>query len=458
MNHMLRRCGLAGGIIAAVAVAGPAGAVAINDLVVVAANTTAQTDVPMGQQQEQTSLLPEDAERAGEGDLFGLEGGYFHPYLNVQGEFTDNLYNSNTNEVDNILTRISPGIWFALPRKKVIPITLVPHNTSPGGLQNQLEDRTSPDRFISYALAGADFKLYSENSDLDDTDFVLEGLVRYNMRGGLSLQLVDRFNESEDSFTTDTITRASIRRRFNTNFLMATVDWDMTEKLRFQADYSNFYLEYEEESDDNQNRTDNGVDLYGYFKYSEKTSFFLQYRFVDVAYDKALENDSDQDFYFGGIQWNTTEKLALLFKAGYQDRSFDAAERDGYDGLALDLQAKYRYSQKTTADLSLYRTNEETDSQVASDKTVLGVSFRYNQEFTDKISGNLALQYEDAEYTQLIDETRDEQTYFARPALRYLFKEWLRAELAYEYERVDSTQDFLDYTSNTVILGLNVAL
>ncbi len=461
MNLRPGCCALFGLVLAFTANTTNSYAIQIDDLIVVASNSASApqgAEVPMGQGEEQVSLLPEDSEIGDRRELFGLEGGYFHPYLNIYGEFTDNLYNSNVVETENFLTRISPGIWFALPRKKVIPISLTPHNTSPGGLQNQLQDRSSPDRFTSYALVGADLKYYSEDSDLDDIDFVGEGLFRYNMRGGLSLQVVDRFTESEDKFGTETVSRESVRPRFTSNFFMATADWEMTEKLRFKVDYSNFYLNYEENLEDYKDRTDNAVDLYGYFNLSEKTSLFLQYRYIDVAYDDAGINDSEQDFYYGGIKWDTTEKLALLFKVGYQDREYDLAERDGYDGLALDLQATYRYSEKTEMRLAVHRMNEETDSVLASDRNIWGASFNYSQKFTEKVSGSLAFRFEDAEYRQLVLVDRDEQTYSLRPAVQYLFKEWMRAEAAYVYEEVDSTEEFFEYKSNTFMLGLNFAL
>jgi len=461
MNRQTVHCVVIGVFASVFLLAAGSKAIEINDLVVVAANSVSPeepVDMPMGQGEEQTSLLPEESEVATARNIFGLEGGYFHPYLNVYEEYSDNVYNSNVEEEDSFQTTVSPGIWFALPRKKVIPISLAPHNTSPGGLQNQLQDRTSPDRFVSYALVGADFKYYTEDSDLNDTDWVAEGLFRYNMRGGLSLQVIDRYTEAEDKFGTETTTRESIRPRFNTNFFMGTADWTMTEKLRFQVDYTNFDVSYEENLEDYKDRTDNGVAAYGYYNFSEKTSFFLQYEYIDVEYDEAVENDSEQDFYYGGIKWDTTEKLALLFKVGYQEREFDLEERGGYDGLALDLQITYRYSEKTSMNLSLYRTNEETDSVVATDRTVWGASLGYNQKFTEKITGSFDFAFEDADYSQLIAEDRDEQTYFMRPAVQYLFKEWLRAELAYEYETVDSTQDFFEYTTNRVMLGVNFAL
>ncbi len=455
-------CVLFGGFVATQPVSGYANGVNIDNLIVVAATADVVNeegiDMPMGQRQDQPSLLPEESEIGDERSIFGIQGGYFHPYINIYEEYSDNIYNTNTDEEDSFLTRVSPGIWFALPRKKIIPITITPHNTSPGGLSNQLNDRLSPDRFISYALVGADFKYYTADSDLNDTDLVAEGLFRYNMRGGLSLQAIERFTRAEDSFGVETLGREEDRPRFDSNLFMATADWEMTEKLRFEVDYSNFYLEYDEAIDAFQNRVDNGIDVYSYYNYSIKTSFFLQYKYIDVEYDIASINDSVQDFYYGGVRWNTTEKLALLFKAGYQDREFDEAGREGYDGLALDVQATYRYSEKTSLNLALYRMNEETDSLVASDRTVWGASLGYDQKFTEKISGSVDLRYEDADYSQLIAEDRDEQTIRIRPALQYLFKEWLRAEVAYEYEEVDSNQEIFEYNTNTFMVGLNLAL
>lgn len=462
MGRKLWLCIFLGSFVSAQPMSGNCAGVAIDKLIVVASSSdispSGGVDMPMGQRQDQPSLLPEDSEIGDERDVFGIRGGYFHPYLNIYEEYSDNIYNTNRNEEDSFLTRVSPGIWFALPRKKIIPVTITPHNTSPGGLQNQLADSLSPDRFVSYALIGADFKYYTADSDLNDTDVVAEGLYRYNMRGGLSLQALDRFTRAEDTFGTETLFREEDRPRFDSNLFMATVDWEMTEKFRLEADYSNFFLEYDEIIDAYQNRMDNSLAFYGYYVFSEKTSFFLQYKYVDVEYDTAIINDSVQDFYYGGIKWDTTEKLALLFKAGYQNREFDSPVREGYDGLALDLQATYLYSEKTKVNLTAYRTNEETDSTVASDRTVWGASLSYDQQFTERISGSFDLRYEDADYNQLIAQKREDQTIRFRPALQYLFREWMRAEIAYEYEEVDSTQEFFEYSSNTFMLGLNLAL
>lgn len=423
----------------------------------------AEQDVPMGQSSGgQVSLLPEEAETGQDANIFGGQGGYIHANLMVQGQYTDNLYNVDSGETESFITTISPAVWFSLPRKKDIPVSLAPNNTSPGGLALQLKDYEGTDRYQAYALGGLDFEFYSEDEDLNTINGLVEGLFRYNMRGGLSLQVVDRFNRDQDKY--DALSAGGVTEdQFDANIAMATADWKITEKLRAKFDYSNFWLDYEDDINAFQDRVDNAFDLYGYFNYSVKTALFLEGKIIDVQYDTATENDNTQNFVFGGIKWDTTEKVSLMAKAGWQNKEFEnddqaAGGRGDYDGLAVEVQASYKVTEKTGFNLDLYRTNEETDSVFASDKTVLGATLGYKQKFTEKITGTFVVNYEDAEYTQLIAQDRDDTTFSVQPAAQYLFREWLMGEISYQFEDRDSTDDFFDYQTNTVFANIKFAL
>ncbi len=411
-------------------------------------------------------LVQENAGDADDDKLFGKEGGYFHPYISLGFEYTDNLFNLDDKfeggETENLLTVVSPGIWFAMPRTKNIPITINPNNTSPGGLQHQFEDYQSFDRFQAYALGGLDFKYYSEDSELNKTDGELEGLMRYNLRGGLGLQLVDRYTHGEDELDAGSLLRDQARG-FDSNLLLATADWDITEKLRTKINYTNFVLIYEDDINQFLDRVDNGVDLYGYYNYSSKTSFFIEYKFIAAAYDESTLLDSDANFFYAGIKWDTTEKTNLLLKLGYQTKKFDdeILEMGDWDGFVYDLQLTYRYSEKTHIELGSYRTNDAPDSYRASDQTVLGAVFKYDQKFSDRLSGSFDFVYEDIDYSNahiVIQGDRDDNTLSARPAVQYLFRRWLMFELAYEYETRESTEDFFDYDTNTLMFNANLSL
>jgi polysaccharide biosynthesis protein VpsM len=434
--------------------------VAANDIQPVARGSVGQ-DLPMGQSADgQVSLLPEDAGADKEDSLFGMKGGYFHPYITLEEAYTDNVYDLKTNKTNSSRTTISPGMWFALPRKKEVPVAITPHNTSPGGLQYQFKDHQGTDRIQAYALGGLDFKFYSADSDLNTTNGVLEGLFRYNMRGGLSLQLVDRYTHGEDGFNSGT--PGAVQAKYNSNFTLATADWRITEKLRTKLEYSNFWLDYNDYAF--RSRVDNGIDLYAYYIYSPKTSFFLEDKLVDVRYNDTAGsvNDNTQNFMYAGIKWDTTEKVAIMAKTGLQKRNFDnngaGNERKDYRGLAYDLQTVYRATVKTKFTLDLYRTDEETDYTLASGKLVTGATFGYRQKYTDKISGGLDVTFENADYAQLIAQKRDDDRIFIRPAVQYLFREWLRGEIAYEFDKRSSSYDVFDYQSNTFLMNLKFAL
>ncbi len=221
---------------------------------------------------------------ADDSDLFGTRGGYFHPYVTLGLDYTDNVFNVGEDTQSSWIGRVAPGVWFSMPRSRTVPVQITPDNTAPGGLQQQIRDIAGTERYQAYALGGLNYRSYSEDSDLNGTDGRLEGLFRYNFRGGLSLQALNSYIHGQDQFGLDSATNENLRR-YDSNIFMATADWDMTEKLRAKVDYSNFILDYDDEQNDFLDRTDNVADIYGYYKYSPKTAFFLQYRYVDVGYD-----------------------------------------------------------------------------------------------------------------------------------------------------------------------------
>ena len=236
---------------------------------------------------------------------------------------------------------------------------------------------------------------------------------------------------------------------------------EVVKLLRAMVDYSNFILDYDDEKNAFLDRTDNVGDIYGFYKYSPKTAFFLQYRYADVGYDTAVDKDNKQHFGYGGIQWDTTEKLALSFKAGYQQREYEdeeVATDSDWDGFTFNLRSLYRFTEKTQFSLDAYSRSEESDSSFAADRLVLGVFANYQQRFTDKFSGLIDFRYENSDYSQVVDQDRDDDRYYIKPALRYQFRDWMMTELAYSFDKRESTIDILDYDTNTVILNLTFAM
>ena len=423
------------------------------------------------------SLLPEDDTLSDSGDLFGTKGGgYVHPFLSIAVEYTDNLFNVHRDEKNNFLTTLTPGIWLAIPQTKEVPLTIAPNNSTAGGLQVALPDYQGFERFNAYLLGALDFLYYSEYSELDDYDFNVEGYLKYNLRSGLSFQVLDHYTRNQDRFDignfigTDIDTTKGVDlivRRYYSNIAIATISWDITEKIGLKADFSNFFLDYNEVEDEFLNRDDNALSLYGIFTYSPKTSLFLEYRYIDISYDTETLKDNEQDFIYGGITWVASTKTQIRFKAGYQTREYkdttintisENSSESNNDGLAFQLDIKYAVTEKTSTSLALHHEIDETDSYTALDKKILGGVFRYNQEFSENFIGMIDFTYENAKYNQVTDPKRHDDRYIIRPALQYIFSDWLMAELAYTWEKRDSTDELFLYDSNTIAISLNSAL
>ena len=436
-------------------------------------------------------------------DILGMRGDYVHPYLSIRGEYTDNLYNVVLDEKNDFLTVVSPGIWFAIPAVGEVPISITPHNTASGGLRLGVQEKESFDRFQAYLLGGLDFENYSENSNLNATNYRFEGMLQFNLRGGISLRLLDRYGRDQDRFDVNSFTSQDVNinpagitlsdpsniRRFNNNLGSATLNWDMTEKFTARIDYTNFYLDYEGSTNQWLNRTDNSLNAHLYYTYSPKTSFFAEYRYVDAHYNdehrgmdadsKDVENrDNQQNFVYGGINWAASVKTSLMAKAGYQDKSYEVVDIDSQDSFVFELLGNYRITEKTSLGLTLYKALEESNSFEANGKDTTMVKLRYEQKIYNRFVGVVDFWYSYNDYDQNlsgIDEdynyeqnlysaregdrySREDDRYYIRPALRYLFKDWLMAELAYSYDKRDSTRKLFDYDTNTILFSLNAAL
>ncbi len=414
-------------------------------------------------------------------EILGLRGGYVHPYLSVRGEYTDNLYNVSIDEKSNFLTVASPGIWFATPAVTETPITITPHNTASGGLRMGVQEKESFDRFQAYLLGGWDFEFYSEESDLNATNYRFEGMMQFNLRGGLSLRVLDRYGRDQDRFDVNSFSRNDVNidptggislntpsnvRRYNNNLGSGTLNWDMSEKFTARVDYTNFYLDYDGTDNDYLNRTDNSVGAHLYYNYSPKTSVFAEYRYVDADYKDIEDRDNQQNFVYGGMDWKATAKTSFMGKIGYQDKSYDIDDSSS-DSFVFELLGNYRITEKTALKLSLYKALEESDTIYSDGKDTTMLKLGYEQQIYNRFVGLVDFWYSNEDYEPapfLVDEDplrsgdREDDRYYFKAALQYVFLDWLMAEASYSYDKRDSTRELYDYDTNTVMFSLNSAL
>lgn len=439
------------------------------------------------------TLPDQDADGSSDDSGFRIDG--IHPYLSIRGEYTDNLYNVNVDEKTNFLTVISPGIWLSTTSVTEVPISIIPRNTAPGGFRIAVQKKESFDRFQSYFLIGWDFEMYDENTDLDATNYHAEGALQFNLRGGLSLRLYDRFSQDQDKFDVNSYTiddvdlspagislsKPSNVRRYKNNAAGIVLNWDMSEKITARVDYTNFLLDYDGSTNEWLNRTDNSLSGYLYYKYSVKTSFFGEYRYVNAHYNDehngmnpedndVQDRDNQQNFVYGGLDWAATSKTSLMAKAGYQDKSYDADEFGSDNTFSYEVVGNYRVTEKTSLHLSLYKALEESNTFEAYGKDTTRITLTYNQRIYGRLVGTIDIGYTHDDYEQNYSETeeidiflqdlpdgREDDRFTFTPALQYTFRDWLMGELSYTYDTRDSSRKLYDYNTNTFMISLHSA-
>jgi len=394
-------------------------------------------------------------------DLYEVQqGGYFHPYITLAGQYDDNLYSRNEDEKGDFATVISPGIWLAFPASRQRVVGLDTSTLKPGGL-GMLQERGATFRRVrAYLHYGADLTRWGSESQNDTDDQRIEGVVQYNFRGGLSLGLLDVFQDGHEGWAEGF---SQQQDTYVSNLLATRIQYDFGSRFRLRGEYSNFLVDYDDADKSIGDRLDQSYSVYCYYNYSPKTSFYAQYRFLDVRYDQVGALDSTDHYLYGGIRWRMSGRTSGEFKAGYAKRRYDSPYLVDSSDFSLQGWADYRISSKTSLKLSLSRLYEQptidSPGNVLSDIITLG----YTQKFGAKITltGTLGYTQKDYKTTFVLADLRKERSdkdYRFGLNLSYRIQRWVSVVAGYEFFKRDSNFDDLSYTDNRAIIRVTFTL
>jgi hypothetical protein len=395
-------------------------------------------------------------------EVVAARTGYIHPVLTITEYFTDNLFETDTNKEDEFYTVISPGIWFALPASKQPFLRLSTLNTAPGGLDASRMSTAFERRLQAYALYRADIREHSSFSEEDRIDQRGEVLLRYNFRGGLSLQIDDVYEVNQDPYSTG-LSEDRQLDKFKSNLLHLQIDYPFGPKLSIRGDYSHYLLDYDAVRNAFRERDDDAFALYLFYKMLPKTSVYLLYEHIDIDYDWNILDDSTERHYYAGLQWDITAKTRGRFMLGYGEKDFAADSGSTQDDLLGEIQLDHRFTPKTSAYLRATRKTNESDIEgvknILTHRTQLGV----RQRLTAKIRGSFDLFYLRDSYRgeitidNLVAERVDDY-YGAGIALAYAPLRWLNQTLGYRFSERSSNFSQFDYQNNTVYLSVAAAM
>ncbi len=403
-------------------------------------------EVPMGQ--------PMGTERVSS-DIFEKKGGNIHPFLAVTEYWTDNVFDTHDNKKSDFATVISPGIYLALPgmKERITPIETL--DITPGGAALTRYGVQYPRRFQAYLYYRADIERYADTESLNYTSHTVEGVLQYNMRGGLSLEVDDQFVKSRTqrgtgfSFELD---------KFYGNLFATSAKYEISDRTLVRVDYSNYYIHFIAPENSFRNRDDNTVSAYFFYKLWPKTSIFAEYDFVDITYNDAVLSNSNEHHFFLGLRWDITDKTKGAVKAGYGIKEFSNSNISNHNDTYLEAQLDHKFTPKTTLIIKGSRKTDEPDIAQANFIVANTVEATLLHRLTTKVTGSLDLSYTNEKYEgapiTFGGETKslNDQFWRAGVAVQYEFKDWLKFDLGYAYSERDSNISALSYTNNTVFL------
>ncbi|MBE0596463.1 MAG: outer membrane beta-barrel protein [Desulfuromonadales bacterium] len=396
--------------------------------------------------------------RIGE-ELFGSKVGYVHPFVSLAQYYTDNLFNRHDDKDEDFITVFTPGVWVAFPAMSQQPLQVSTLSSTPGGLDVTRFPIEVYRRLQAYGLYRADITRHQDFSEEDNTYQRAEGLLNYNFRGGLSLELLHVYELEQNPYGTgDAPTELD---EFTSNLTQFLANYQITPKTRIRGDLSRYTLEYDEDRNAFRERQDMVASLAGFYRMLPKSSVLLQYEFIDVDYDENEVSDSQEHRLLAGLYWDVTVKTRGTIRFGYSWREVEAA--DDRDEAIGEVRLDHRFTPKTSAYVLFSRRIEETDIRDTQDMLSHRLQVGYRQALTRRLTGTIDAYYYQNDYrgTRAFDgvlREREDELLGAKVALGYRFRSWLASALSYTYVERDSNVPTYNYTNNTVFLSLTAAL
>ena len=388
-------------------------------------------------------------------DVLGSRGGWLHAFLTVSEKYSDNIFYTDADEESDFITLIAPGILLATPGSE--DRTISTSKDIPGGITISRYEKPTVRPFNAYLTYGPEFEIYKDNSDQDTTNHRLEGALQYNFRGGLSVGVLNQYIDTYDAESTN-LDDETEQDKYRTNLTQFDLGYKFSEKFKVDLGYSYFWVDYDKDQSEDLNRVDHTGTGYAYFQVRPKLALFTGYEFARIDYDRGENPDSIEHRFFGGLQWNITDKTRGRIRGGYGVKEFDDSDVDNASESLFEAQLVYRFTPKTSLRFTGYRKNEESDETEFDYILTYRASVAYLQRITAKITFGVDLSYENRNYEEdsnLISasEQREDDEYYLSPYLKYAFKDWFSMHLRYEYEKRDSNTADIDYETNSVLLG-----
>ncbi|MDD5594935.1 MAG: outer membrane beta-barrel protein [Candidatus Omnitrophica bacterium] len=354
---------------------------------------------------------------------------YWHPYLEVETKYEDNIFQTAARSSDIINTYI-PGIKFESFKEN-----------------NNFQINTGG-KFTYY------YHKWWNNTQNPFISFLWDKKLGRNY-----------FILTED-FKYDTVNNSSLYAgtsgisgyQYNTFYLKAGRELNLFSIEPAVKRYDYFYRRDVKQSN---SYNETVPTLTGYYKLAPKTSVLFEYNHGIVRYPKKPSPSKDntyEQFWFG-LNGDITSKIHGLMKGGYQFRKFNNGGNWQKPVLGLDLTYQLKERSQILLRLNKTATQSEYVNQNYYEINRLDLGLLHDFAFNSKLHLQLDSYYEYDNYPAPIDATlkkRLDNVYGVSGGLKYNLQRWFYALLKYEWKENNSNihlDSYVDHIMSIKMVG-----
>lgn len=375
-------------------------------------------------------------QEAGRIDLGGFD---LIPSLQYSQIYDDNVARSSENEIDSWVSVIEPEI-------------ILLNNFS----TNQLQ--------FGYRLSRGEY--YSSGED-EYTDHLFSAAFHYEINNRHRLDIEGQYLDGHDDRGTafsiglgdtlvapDTFKNSEFGLTYSYGVDSAAARLDLSYRFK-QIDYDGEQINFLA-----RDREFQSVYSSFYYRLAPRTDFVFDIGHKDISYDISLnpENplDSEELRALIGVKWESTAATSGYLKIGYQQKEFDSALREKFDGVDWEIGVIWEPVKYSTIELSTSNDTQETNGEGNFIETK-SIQLSWNHNWLERFSSSFSIDVDKDRYEREAN-VREDDIIRTRIGAKYQFRRWIQFELAYIFDQRDSNRDLIDYDRNQYRMQLLLTL
>lgn len=393
---------------------------------------------PLDSAERETGLIPGSPVRRAGGSSSVLGSFILQPRLIVDGSYDDNIFRSDANKQDDLITVIRPRLR----------------------LRSDWANHG-----LTLEASGAVGR-YADFGSEDYEDFSLRAAPKIDVTEDNVVNLNFRVTRNHED-------RAGVESQLQGAEPSINRFWDAEANWTYSGAAVSSILRYDFRRQDADDAGTVGRQIFDKdihtaqwrlgWQFSPGRTVWIQpeYQYVEHRlFDSANNFDRDNSGWqaLAGLTFDLSAVSYLEFGAGYLTRTFEESTKDDFNDFAYRMRGVWNVTPLISLDLSAGRTVRIEDGLTASASISDEATLTAAWDPLEQLIVSVKLDYSDTEFEDLPGFNREDNRHGATASARYLVNENIFLEASYGYVAFHSTIASEDYENNLFRLRAGVEL